>query len=128
MLTMRQCQQLLLPLKREPNADFFAQPVDWKLLGLKDYLTVIKKPMDLGTIEKKLENRAYKHPGEFVDDMRLVWSNARLYNPVGTIVHEAAVFFRNLFERNLHMLVRPDAPPPAAISSAASCTMVPTGL
>ena len=50
-------------------------------MHLTDYTTVIKRPKDLGTIEKRLENRDYKHPGEFVDDIRLIWSNARPYNP-----------------------------------------------
>jgi len=30
--------------------------VDWKALGLVDYPDIIKRPMDLGTIKKKLEN------------------------------------------------------------------------
>ena len=76
--------------------------------------------MDLGTIEKKLEARAYHHPGEFVDDMRLVWANARRYNPQMTIVHQAATHFRNVFERNLHMQVNPGTTPPPAVMAAAA--------
>ena len=87
-------------------------------MNLPDYTTVIKKPMDLGTIETKLEARAYQHPGEFIDDTRLVWANARLYNSAGTIVHQAAVYFRNVFERNLFMMVRPGQPPPPQVMAA----------
>ena len=107
-------------LQREPNADFFAKPVDPVGMNLPDYTTVIKKPMDLGTIETKLEARAYQHPGEFIDDTRLVWANARLYNSAGTIVHQAAVYFRNVFERNLFMMVRPGQPPPPQVMAAAA--------
>jgi bromodomain-containing factor 1 len=34
--------------------------VDWKGLGLFDYPTIVKKPMDLGTIKKKIAGRKYK--------------------------------------------------------------------
>ena len=30
--------------------------MDWKALGLVDYPDIVKRPMDLGTIKKKLEN------------------------------------------------------------------------
>lgn len=29
----------------------FTEPVDWKALGLIDYPSLVKKPMDLGTIK-----------------------------------------------------------------------------
>jgi len=35
-------------------------PVDWKGMGLFDYPTLIKKPMDLGTVKKNLSGRKYK--------------------------------------------------------------------
>ena len=120
LLSMKTCKSLLLPLMSMPNADFFLKPVDHVALNLPDYPTIIKKPMDLGTIEKKLEARSYSNPGEFVDDIRLVWANARRYNPAGTIVHGAATHFRNIFERNLHMQVNPGVTPPAAVMAAAA--------
>ena len=38
----------------------FLAPVDVVGLGIPDYLDVIKKPMDLGTIQKKLSDQEYK--------------------------------------------------------------------
>lgn len=38
----------------------FLAPVDVVGLGIPDYLEVIKKPMDLGTIQKKLSDQEYK--------------------------------------------------------------------
>ena len=43
-----------------PESLAFREPVDWKLLGLTDYLDVVKQPMDLGTIKKNIETCAYK--------------------------------------------------------------------
>jgi hypothetical protein len=37
----------------------FHSPVDTVKLRLPDYFTIIKKPMDLGTIKKRLDNNYY---------------------------------------------------------------------
>jgi bromodomain-containing factor 1 len=34
-------------------------PVDWKAWNLPDYPIIVKRPMDLGTIRKKLKKSAY---------------------------------------------------------------------
>jgi Bromodomain len=38
----------------------FREPVDWRGLELHDYLDHVKKPMDLGTIKRRLERGQYK--------------------------------------------------------------------
>ena len=43
-------------------------------------LTVIKTPMDLGTMTKKLKTYAYKSKNEFVNDLNLIWTNCLKYN------------------------------------------------
>lgn len=45
-----------------------------------NYAQVIKKPMDLNTISKKLKNFQYKSKTEFVDDVMLIWKNCLTYN------------------------------------------------
>lgn len=45
-----------------------------------DYYNIIKHPMDLGTMTKKLKQLAYKSKKEFVDDVNLIWSNCLKYN------------------------------------------------
>ncbi|KZF24561.1 hypothetical protein L228DRAFT_209467 [Xylona heveae TC161] len=45
-----------------------------------DYYNVIKHPMDLGTMTKKLKGLQYKSKKEFVDDLNLIWSNCLKYN------------------------------------------------
>ncbi|PYH93260.1 hypothetical protein BO71DRAFT_355600 [Aspergillus ellipticus CBS 707.79] len=45
-----------------------------------DYYTIIKHPMDLGTMTKKLKALQYKSKQEFVDDINLIWSNCFKYN------------------------------------------------
>ncbi|KAL9103959.1 MAG: hypothetical protein Q9163_001065 [Psora crenata] len=45
-----------------------------------DYGNIIKHPMDLGTMTKKLKNFQYKSKRDFVDDCMLVWANCLKYN------------------------------------------------
>lgn len=62
----------------------FLEPVDWRGLELYDYPTIIKKPMDLGTIKRKLERNQYKSAAYCVADIRRVWNNCMTYNTVGS--------------------------------------------
>jgi Bromodomain len=62
----------------------FLEPVDWRGLELYDYPTIIKKPMDLGTIKRKLERNQYKSAAYCVADIRRVWDNCMTYNSVGS--------------------------------------------
>jgi hypothetical protein len=45
-----------------------------------DYFDIVTKPMDLGTIKKKLSHNVYISAQNFVDDMQLVWTNCIRYN------------------------------------------------
>ena len=83
--------QLVLTVQKDAFA--FQKPVNPITAKCPDYYDIIKRPMDLGTIQKKFpgrkpaerkaELREYKSPLEFRDDVRLVWSNCRDYNAVG---------------------------------------------
>ena len=58
-----------------PDTAPFREPVDWRGLELYDYPEIIKKMMDLGTIQKKLERNQYSTAWEVAQDIRLVWNN-----------------------------------------------------
>lgn len=64
----------------------FREPVDWKGLGLLDYPEIVLRPMDLGTIKKRIENDDYNAVEDIATDVRLVWSNCMLYNRDGSEV------------------------------------------
>jgi len=78
----------------------FNEPVDYKAFGLVDYLTVVKHPMDLGTVKKTLYSNSYLSHEHAADDIRLVFRNAMLYNPPSHPVHEAANHLLEYFESN----------------------------
>lgn len=55
-----------------------------------DYYDVITSPMDLSTMEEKLENDAYTAPKELVRDLQLIFSNCRQYNDATTVYAKCA--------------------------------------
>ena len=60
---------ILKDLLENPNSDIFREPVDWQYQGLTDYPTIIKKPMDLGTIMRKLRENRYKNVRACLDEI-----------------------------------------------------------
>lgn len=56
----------------------FLNPVKKK--DAPDYYIIIKQPMDLGTMTKKLKQFAYKSKKEFVDDLSQIWKNCLKFN------------------------------------------------
>ena len=65
---------------QEPEATPFRNPVDPTALGIPDYFDIIKKPMDMSQIKKKLDLGTYTDPWDFVTDIYLMLENAWLYN------------------------------------------------
>lgn len=45
-----------------------------------NYGLIIKTPMDLNTVMKKLKSLSYNSKSEFVDDLMLIWNNCLTYN------------------------------------------------
>ncbi|KAL8702652.1 MAG: hypothetical protein Q9201_004177 [Fulgogasparrea decipioides] len=65
-----------------------------------DYYNVIKQPMDLGTMTKKLKAVQYKSKQDFVTDLNLIWSNCLNYNANPEhFLRRHAVFMRKETEK-----------------------------
>lgn len=79
---------LLNDMQNHQAAWPFLQPVNKDEVA--DYYDVIKEPMDLSTMEEKLEKDLYPKPEEFVTDAMLIFNNCRFYNPEGTPYAKAA--------------------------------------
>eukprot|EP01126_Amoeba_proteus_P010537 TRINITY_DN14118_c0_g3_i3.p1 TRINITY_DN14118_c0_g3~~TRINITY_DN14118_c0_g3_i3.p1 ORF type:complete len:275 (-),score=51.81 TRINITY_DN14118_c0_g3_i3:438-1175(-) len=77
------CRQILRDLMKHEYSRVFNKPVDVDKYNLTDYNEIIKHPMDLGTIDKRLKNRHYLSIHDFYKDVKLVWDNAMTYNPPG---------------------------------------------
>ncbi|XRM40975.1 histone acetyltransferase [Aspergillus tubingensis] len=55
-----------------------------------EYYEVIEQPMDLGTMEEKLERDEYEGPEQLMADLKLVLGNCRLFNEQGTVYVKCA--------------------------------------
>ena len=80
-------------------AQHFAKPVVHVALNIPDYPKIIKNPMDLGTVEKRLKSGLYSNPGQIGDDMRLIWNNAMTYNPKHTSFYHMTTVIKDHFEK-----------------------------
>lgn len=96
--TMDLIKKLHIDLMNEPEAPIFNTPVDYDAMGLPDYPLIIKRPMDLGTISKNLNNGVYRTIVDWAEDVRTVWNNARIYNAPESEVYRSAERLSQLME------------------------------
>ncbi|VAI58192.1 unnamed protein product [Triticum turgidum subsp. durum] len=95
---LQMCEGILKKLMTQKCSHIFNVPVDVEKLNIPDYNDIIKHPMDLGTIKKKLDSGSYTRPSDFAADVRLTFSNAITYNPRGHAVHDMAIQLNKMFE------------------------------
>ncbi|XP_073972080.1 nucleosome-remodeling factor subunit NURF301 E(bx) isoform X2 [Rhodnius prolixus] len=74
-----QLRKLIKQIQTHKSAWPFMEPVD--PTEAPDYYKVIKEPMDLQTIELRINQRYYKKLSEFIGDMTKIFDNCRYYNP-----------------------------------------------
>jgi E1A/CREB-binding protein len=91
------CLEIVKGLQNHQHGWVFNVPVDPVELGLPDYFDVIKRPMDLGTIQKRLEGGNYHHIEDFHCDVNLTFENAMTYNAEGSVVHTMAKDMKTQF-------------------------------
>ena len=71
---------LIKSLESNPDSYEFLQPVDYIGLGLHDYPTVIKNPMDISSVKTKLNSGQYPTAEAALLDLQLIWDNCKYYN------------------------------------------------
>ncbi|CAL1262520.1 unnamed protein product [Larinioides sclopetarius] len=76
-------KNVLKAVSRHNFAWPFQTPVDAIKLKLPDYHSIIKHPMDLNTIKKRLENYYYYDVKECVRDFQILFYNCYRYNKPG---------------------------------------------
>lgn len=91
------CLRLVDKLIQLPVSRPFISKVDPMKDGVHDYFDVIKTPMSLDVIHAKLQAHEYVELDELVQDVELIWQNARIYNgedsEVYLMAREAAAYF-----------------------------------
>uniref|UniRef100_A0A8C8EZN2 Bromodomain PHD finger transcription factor n=1 Tax=Oncorhynchus tshawytscha TaxID=74940 RepID=A0A8C8EZN2_ONCTS len=92
-------RRILRSLQAHKMAWPFLEPVDPN--DAPDYYGVIKEPMDLSTMEERLQKRHYIRLTEFVADMTKVFDNCRYYNPSDSPFYQSAEVLENFFVQKL---------------------------
>lgn len=96
------CKPVIEELYKIPHAHgVFGAPVDPVALGLPDYLEIVKVPMDLGTIMKRLDQGSYRDFHNFINDVHLTFDNAMLYNPKNSDVYALAKNLKKEFDSKI---------------------------
>lgn len=112
---------------KRSDAEPFRKPVSWEKMGLLDYPRIVTKPMDLGTVLRKLEQQpqersenadgdeqtgdtakesSYRSVHDVADDVRLIWANCSRYNKDGSQFQKLAAKLAKKFEDKFAKLLR----------------------
>ena len=76
----------------------FMNPVDPVALNIPTYHSIIKKPMDFGTMKAKLDHGEYENAKEFEADARQVFQNCYRFNPPSDPINHTGHQFEALFD------------------------------
>ncbi|KAJ3117397.1 Transcriptional activator spt7 [Physocladia obscura] len=96
-------EKVLIDLKNyTEHSEPFLQRVSKK--DVPDYYDVIKNPMDLGTMTKKLHAFEYMSKDEFAADLLLIWTNCLTFNVIPESIYRKHAFAMK--RRSLELLKR----------------------
>ena len=101
-LQLRFCQEALKDItnpKHWQMNQYFTHPVDPVALNIPTYFQIIKKPMDLGTVQTKLDNNVYEKAKDFEEDVRQVFKNCYKFNPEGDHVNQMGHALEEFFDK-----------------------------
>lgn len=104
----RRCERVLLRLFCNDFSTDFQQPASPS--ETRRYKELIKTPMDLSIVKRKLESRegeCYSGPEGFVADVRLIFFNCAKYYKATSEVGSAGLYLEDYFEEQLKQ-VYPD--------------------
>ncbi|XP_020327905.1 bromodomain-containing protein 3 isoform X1 [Oncorhynchus kisutch] len=108
---LKHCDFILKEMLSKKHAAYawpFYKPVDAEALELHDYHEIIKHPMDLSTVKKKIDSQDYQDAQSFATDVRLMFSNCYKYNPPDHEVVAMARKLQDVFEMRFAKM--PDEP------------------
>ena len=99
---MDEIRKMLRQLQTHKSAWPFREPVSTR--DAPDYYRVIKDPMDLRTIDSKLQERRYKRLSEFIGDVTKIFDNCRYYNAKESNIARCANTLEAFFGPKLKIL------------------------
>lgn len=120
------CDEVMKELTSNKNwlqNQWFMEAVDPVALNIPTYHSIVKQPMDLGTMRDKLERGEYEAAKDFKTDFGLIVKNCVKFNGEDHTVSVAAKELEKIFEKKwaekaswLSKHAPPSAPPASATS------------
>ncbi|KAJ4422041.1 transcription initiation at TATA-containing promoter protein [Gnomoniopsis sp. IMI 355080] len=120
------CDEVMKELTSNKNwlqNQWFMEAVDPVALNIPTYHSIVKQPMDLGTMKDKLERGEYEAAKDFKTDFGLIVKNCVKFNGEDHTVSVAAKELEKIFEKKwaekaswLSKHAPPSAPPTSATS------------
>uniref|UniRef100_A0AAY4C8N4 Tyrosine-protein kinase BAZ1B n=1 Tax=Denticeps clupeoides TaxID=299321 RepID=A0AAY4C8N4_9TELE len=102
-LELEKCEEILQKIIKYRHSWPFREPVSPD--EAEDYLDIIGQPMDFSTMQEKFSSGQYRTTQDFLEDMKLVFSNAEEYNQPGSEVLSFMVKTEQSFIELLHKLL-----------------------
>lgn len=111
-------QKLTKELMKQKEAGPFVVPVDPYSLNLPTYWAVITEPVDLGTVQSKLNGGAYSSLDDYAADVRRIFQNCYRFNGIDAPVSVMARHVEPVFESKISKAPNPNAPQQATASKS----------
>ena len=104
-----QALRILKEICEDEIAAAFLDPVNPKEFDIPDYPLVVQQPMDFGTVIRKLESQrkgtSYRNMSQFIEDVQLIFTNAKMYNNPDHEVYKEACECQELFHSKISPVV-----------------------
>jgi hypothetical protein len=78
-------------------SSMFSHPIDPERDNVPTYLQIIRHPMDLGTVRKKLQSGQYQSIRQWKEDVDLIWNNSYQFNGRASLLCTLAKQLQQLF-------------------------------
>ncbi|XP_035719781.1 protein split ends-like isoform X2 [Vespa mandarinia] len=118
--------KVLESLKDHVDVWPFIDPVDEEYAPR--YYSVVRRPMDLSTMEEKLEGGSYKSISQFKRDFRLIVDNCRQYNGSDNEYTEMAINLKEAFDKAVNRYLESETSSDEDLSSTRSVSISPSSL
>lgn len=96
------CEEVMKEVKAPKhwqNNQWFMEPVDPVALNIPTYHSIVKQPMDLGTMNDKLQRGEYETAKDFKVDFNLIVKNCVKFNGEDHAVTNAAKELEKIFDK-----------------------------
>ncbi|KAH0790021.1 Bromodomain containing protein [Histomonas meleagridis] len=96
-----QCLAITKEIKNNPLSYWFREPFRAEKHTMDEYFSIIHNPMDLTTIQDKLENNMYANFEAWASDMDLIFENAITYNTPESLVGGIGEYLRRVVNKKV---------------------------